>query len=44
MTSSVSTSIYSEEDLQKFLGYIKTLEFVGGNYGHAACVIGEFTS
>jgi hypothetical protein len=40
LTSPVSTSIYSEGELTKLLGFVKSLDFVDGNNGYAACVIG----
>ena len=41
MTSSSSTTIYSEPELNKLLGYVRHIKRVGGNYGFSACVIGE---
>jgi len=40
MTSTNSTTIYSEPELKKLLGYVKYIERVGGNYGFSACVVG----
>jgi hypothetical protein len=44
MTSSVSTSLYSEEGINKLLGFIKSLGSVGGNFGYAACVTGQLVN
>ena len=41
MTSSNSTTIYSEPELNKLLGYVRHLKRVGGNFGFAACVVGK---
>jgi len=41
MTSSNSTTVYSEPELNKLLGYVKHIKRVGGNYGFSACVVGE---
>ena len=41
MTSSNSTTIYSEPELDKLLGYVGRIKQVGGNYGFSACVVGE---
>ena len=44
MTSSNSTTIYSEPELNKLLGYVRHIKRVGGNYGFAACVVGKSTA
>ena len=41
MTSPNSTTIYSEGDLKKFLGYVKDIKSVGGNFGFSACIVGK---
>jgi len=41
MTSTTSTTIYSEPDLSKLLGYVRHLKQIGGNFGFAACVFGK---
>ena len=41
MTSTNSTTIYSEPELNKLLGYVGNIKRVGGNYGFAACVFGK---
>ena len=41
MTSTNSTTIYSEPELNKLLGYVRNVKRVGGNYGFAACVVGK---
>jgi len=43
MTSTNSTTIYSEPNLNKLLGYVKHIKQVGGNYGFSACVVGKST-
>ena len=40
MTSSNSTTIYSEGELNKLLGYVRNIGSVGGNFGFSACVVG----
>ena len=40
MTSPSSTTIYSEPELNKLLGYVGHIKQVGGNYGFSACVVG----
>ena len=40
MTSPNSTATYSEEELNKILGYVKEIKQVGGNHGFSACVVG----
>ena len=40
MSSSGSTSVYSEEELRKLIHYVKQLRFVGKDYGYSACVVG----
>ena len=41
ITSPNSTTIYSETELKKFLGYVKHIKEVGGNHGYSACVVGK---
>jgi len=41
MTSRDSTTVYSEPDLSKFLGYVRHIKQVGGDYGFSACVVGK---
>ena len=41
MTSLNSTTIYSEPELDKFLGYMKHIKRVGRNHGFSACVVGK---
>jgi len=41
MTSPNSTAVYSEGELNKFLGYVKHIESVGGKHGFSACVFGK---
>jgi len=41
MTSPNSTAIYSEEELNKLLGYVRQIKSVGGNCGFSACVVGK---
>lgn len=41
MTSTNSTAVYSEPDLNKLLGYVGHIKQVGGNYGFSACVVGK---
>ena len=41
MTSADSTTVYSEGDLSKLLGYVRHIKSVGGNYGFSACVVGK---
>ena len=40
MTSHGSTSVYSGDELQKYISYVKEIEFVGGADGYSACVVG----
>ena len=40
MTSPNSTTIYSEGDLNKLLGYVRHIKTVGGNFGFSACIVG----
>ena len=40
MTSPNSTTIYSEGELNKLLGYVRDIRSVGGNFGFSACIIG----
>ena len=41
MTSSDSTAIYSEPEVNKLLGYVGRIKQVGGMHGFSACVVGE---
>jgi len=41
MTSTNSTTIYSDLELNKLLGYMSHIKQVGGNYGFSACVVGK---
>ena len=41
MTSTDSTAVYSEAELNKFLSYVKEIKQVGGNYGVSAWVAGK---
>ena len=41
MTSPNSTTVYSEPDLKKILGYVKHIKRVGGDFGFSACVVGD---
>jgi hypothetical protein len=41
MTSPNSTAVYPEEELGKFLGYVRHIKSAGGNYGYSACVVGK---
>ena len=41
MTSSDSTAVYSEPELNKLLGYVRETKQVGGNYGFSACIVGK---
>ena len=41
ITSPSSTTIYSELELSKFLGYVKHIKHAGGNHGFSACVVGK---
>ena len=41
MTSPNSTSVYSEPELNKLLGYVRHIKRVGGNFGFSACVVGN---
>lgn len=41
MTSPNSTTVYSEPELNKLLGYVRHIKQAGGNYGFAACVVGK---
>lgn len=41
MTSPNSTTVYSEPDLNRFLGYVGYIKQVGGNHGFSACVVGK---
>jgi hypothetical protein len=40
MTSHGSTSIYSADELEKFVSYVEKIKFVGGEDGYSACVVG----
>lgn len=40
MSSHGSTSVYPEEELRKLIHYVRQLEFVGGDNGYSACVVG----
>jgi len=41
MTSPNSTTVYSEGDLSKLLGYVRHIKSAGGDHGFSACVIGK---
>lgn len=41
MTSHGSTSVYSGEELQKFISYVERIRVVGSVDGYSACVVGE---
>ena len=40
MTSNASTSVYSGEELQKYISHVNQIKFVGGDGGYSACVVG----
>lgn len=40
MTSHGSTSVYSGDELQKFISYAERIRFIGGADGYSACVVG----
>jgi len=40
MTSHGSTSVYSGEELQKFISYVERIKYIGGTDGYSACVVG----
>ena len=40
MTSHGSTSVYSGEELQKFISYVERIKLIGGADGYSACVVG----
>lgn len=44
MTSRDSTTVYSEPDLNKLLGYVRHIKQVGGKGGFSACVVGKLSS
>jgi len=41
MTSHGSTSVYTGDELEKYISYVKEIEFVGGADGYSACVVGR---
>jgi len=40
MTSHGSTSVYSGEELQKFISYVEQIKYVGRADGYSAWVVG----
>ena len=42
MTSHGSTSVYSGDELQKFVSYVERIKFIGGADGYSACVVGQY--
>jgi hypothetical protein len=40
MTSNGSTSVYSGDELQKFIRYVEAVRYVGSADGYSACVVG----
>ena len=42
MTSHGSTSVYSGDELQKFISYVEQIRSIDGADGYSACVVGQY--